>query len=66
MSAYNRLDLQTLRSQPVIPKNLPEHWNAENMPTWRGRKGDPPHRHVSVPSGNLVKGRQAVAKVPIM
>ena len=26
MSTYNRLDLQTLRSQPVMPKNLPNHW----------------------------------------
>ena len=25
MSAYNQLDLQTLGSQPVIPKNLPDH-----------------------------------------
>ena len=28
MSTYNRLDLQTLRSQPVIvPKNLPNQWS---------------------------------------
>ena len=26
MSACNRLDLQTLGSQPVMPKNLPDHW----------------------------------------
>ena len=25
MSTYNRLDLQTLGSQPVMPKNLPDH-----------------------------------------
>ena len=25
MSACNRLDLQTLGSQPVMPKNLPDH-----------------------------------------
>ena len=26
MSTYNRLDLQTLESQPIrMPKNLPEH-----------------------------------------
>ena len=27
MSTCNRLDLQTLGSQPVIPKNLPDHWS---------------------------------------
>ena len=26
MSTCNRLDLQTLGSQPAIPKNLPDHW----------------------------------------
>ena len=26
MSTYNRLDLQALGSQPVMPKNLPGHW----------------------------------------
>ena len=26
MSTCNRLDLQTLGSQPVMPKNLPDHW----------------------------------------
>ena len=26
MSTYNRLDLQTLRTQPIMPKNLPDHW----------------------------------------
>ena len=26
MSTYNWLDLQTLGSQPVMPKNLPDHW----------------------------------------
>ena len=26
MSTCNRLDLQTLRSQPIMPKNLPDHW----------------------------------------
>jgi hypothetical protein len=25
MSTCNRLDLQTLGSQPIMPKNLPEH-----------------------------------------
>jgi hypothetical protein len=30
MSACNRLDLQTLRSQPMImPNNLPDHWSRE-------------------------------------
>ena len=28
MSTGNRLDLQTLGSQPVMPKNLPDHWAA--------------------------------------
>ena len=27
MSTCNRLDLQTLGSQPVMPKNLPGHWS---------------------------------------
>ena len=27
MSTYNQLDLQTLGSQPVMPKNLPDHWS---------------------------------------
>ena len=26
MSTCDRLDLQTLGSQPVMPKNLPDHW----------------------------------------
>ena len=26
MSTCNRLDLQTLGSQPVMPTNLPNHW----------------------------------------
>ena len=25
MSTYNRLDLQILGSQPIMPKNLPDH-----------------------------------------
>ena len=28
MSTCNRLDLQTLGSQPVMPQNLPDHWSA--------------------------------------
>ena len=27
MSSCNRLDLQTLGSQPIMPKNLPDHWS---------------------------------------
>ena len=27
LSTCNRLDLQTLGSQPVMPKNLPDHWS---------------------------------------
>ena len=26
MSTSNRLDLQTLGSQPIMPNNLPDHW----------------------------------------
>jgi hypothetical protein len=26
MSTCNRLDLQTIGSQPIMPKNLPDHW----------------------------------------
>jgi hypothetical protein len=26
MSTCNRLDLQRLGSQPIMPKNLPDHW----------------------------------------
>ena len=28
MSTCNRLDLQTLGSQPIISKNLPDHWST--------------------------------------
>jgi hypothetical protein len=27
MSTWNRSDLQTLRSQPILPKNFPNHWS---------------------------------------
>ena len=27
MSTCNRLDLQTLESQPIMPKNLSDQWN---------------------------------------
>jgi len=30
MSTCNRLDLQTLGSQPIVPKNLPDHWSDTN------------------------------------
>ena len=30
MSTCNRLDLQTLGSQPVMPKNLPDHCGKGN------------------------------------
>ena len=33
MSTCNRLDLQTLGSQPVMPKNLPEHRQGEPAAT---------------------------------
>ena len=29
MSTCNRLDLQTLGSQPIMPKNLPDHRHVE-------------------------------------
>ena len=28
MSTCNRLDLQTLGFQPIMSKNLPDHWNT--------------------------------------
>ena len=31
MSTCNRLDLQTLGSQPIMPKNLPHHWIHRRM-----------------------------------
>ena len=31
MSTYNRLDLQTLGSQPIMPKNLPDHCSKWSM-----------------------------------
>ena len=30
MSTCNWLDLQTLGSQPVMPKNLPDHWSGHS------------------------------------
>ena len=27
MSTCNHLDLQTLGSRPIVPKNLPDHWS---------------------------------------
>ena len=34
MSTCNRLDLQTLGSQPVIPKKLPDHW-CSSLSVWK-------------------------------
>ena len=31
MSTCNRLDLQTLGSQPVMPKILPDHWSRDHF-----------------------------------
>jgi hypothetical protein len=31
MSTCNPLDLQTLGSQPIMPKNLPDHWEWPHM-----------------------------------
>jgi hypothetical protein len=28
----NRLDLQTLGSQPIMPKTLPGHWSRARLP----------------------------------
>ena len=32
MSTCNRLDLQTLGSQPIMPKNLPDHRHTQCSP----------------------------------
>jgi hypothetical protein len=29
MSTCNRLELPTLGSQPIMPKNLPDHWSEQ-------------------------------------
>jgi hypothetical protein len=31
MSTCNRLDLQTLGSQPIMPKILPDHWSSPSF-----------------------------------
>jgi hypothetical protein len=31
MSTCNWLDLQTLGSQPIMPKNLPDHWSLPEL-----------------------------------
>ena len=33
MSTRNRLDLQTLGSQPIMPENLPDHWCISELYT---------------------------------
>jgi hypothetical protein len=33
MSTCNRLELQTLRSQLIMPKNLPDHWSGGQRST---------------------------------
>jgi hypothetical protein len=43
MSTCNRLDLQTLGSQPIVPKNLPNQWTPTQMvlePSIRQTKPD--------------------------
>ena len=59
MSICNRLDLQTLGSQPM-PKNLPDHWEAKNLKrltlymAW-GRMGSQPAFFINFfPTSNLV------------
>ena len=34
MSTCNQLDLQTLGSQPIMPKNLPDHCTTVATPTF--------------------------------
>ena len=41
MSTCNRLDLQTVGSQPVMPKNLPDHCVYDDIP--KSRKACSPH-----------------------
>ena len=41
MSTCNRLDFQTLGSQPVMPKNLPDQWLPEIWRTYLTTEGDP-------------------------
>ena len=36
MLTYNWLDLQTLGSQPIMPKNLPNHWCKLALNALRG------------------------------
>jgi hypothetical protein len=43
MSTCNRLDLQTLGSQPVMPKNLPDHWAKPSQPLSRLPRKEPRH-----------------------
>ena len=34
MSTCNGLDLQTLESQPIMPKNLPDHYLRVSLTSW--------------------------------
>ena len=38
MSTRNQLDLQTLGSQPIMPKNLPNHWKERVLSTTCARE----------------------------
>ena len=53
----NRLDLQTLGSQPVMPKNLPDHWCKIpclfDQATSR-RRSDDLHAKLLLTSGNTI------------
>ena len=39
MSTWNRLDLESIGSQPVMPKNLPDHYRRPNSPQHMILKG---------------------------
>jgi hypothetical protein len=55
MSACTRLDLQTLGSQPIMPKNLQDHWSTEVYAQIQLKPRNksklepkqPPHRRIS-------------------
>ena len=47
MSTSNRLDLETLGSQPLMPKNLPDHYTY-HVGEWTF----PPHSQFKPPTPN--------------
>jgi hypothetical protein len=55
MSTCNgRLHLQTLGSQPMMPKNLPDH--CSKLPDDGGESGSTPHREISFLLGGQLAG----------